>query len=139
LNEIEICLNDLCFRASLLKKEAPKTCKAYWDALPIEGEAHHGELAGSEFYFNFIRPIAKLERENKYFLNELKPGDICGGGGGIAFFYSDVSPEPYPENLFACVTKKEELKKMRKMGYKIWYKPGGKIIIRRFEGTSEAI
>jgi hypothetical protein len=133
LKEFEICIGGICFKATLLEEVAPNTCKAYWDSMPIEDEAYHGKLAGSEIYSTFQRPIAKIEPENKHLLCELKPGDISGSGGGFAIFYGEVSPEPYEENIFARVVDKEELEKLKKAGHRLWFKPGVKIVMRKIE------
>ena len=36
--------------ATLLEAEAPLTCEAVWNALPLEGDAFHGRWAGREVY-----------------------------------------------------------------------------------------
>ena len=36
--------------AALLDDQAPRTCRAVWDALPQEGDVYHAKYAGNEFY-----------------------------------------------------------------------------------------
>ena len=133
MREIEISIGEISFKATLLEDKAPKGSEALWKALPIKAEAHHGGLAGTEIYFNLMKPYAKLEQENPYLLSELKPGDLSTMGGGFAIFYGEVGPEPYPENVVARVEKEEELLKLKKAGYRVWYQPGDRILIKKVE------
>ena len=36
--------------AALLDDQAPRTCRAVWEALPQEGDVYHAKYAGNEFY-----------------------------------------------------------------------------------------
>ena len=133
MRKIEICIGDICFKATLLDEEAPVTCNALWDILPHVNEAHHDDLDGAVFYFSFYHQINPREIENYYLLNELKPGDISGIGYGIIIVYGQPAPKPSPENLIARVTEKEDLDKLKKAGYRLWFKPGAKVTVRRVE------
>src|SRR5579884_4261381 len=50
--------------AELLEKEAPRTCAAVWDALPLAGDAAHAKYARNEVYTlvpRFADPEVGLE------------------------------------------------------------------------------
>ena len=49
---IELSLKQKKVRAvaTLLEDEAPRTCTALWDMLPIDGETYHAKWAGREIY-----------------------------------------------------------------------------------------
>jgi hypothetical protein len=49
--------------AELLEKEAPRTCAAVWDALPLAGDAQHAKYARNEVY-TMVPRFAQLGREN---------------------------------------------------------------------------
>jgi hypothetical protein len=59
--------------ATLLEKEAPKTCKLVWDQLPIEQNVLHAMLAGHEIFCNFPMPY-ELDYENER--NVVNRGEI---------------------------------------------------------------
>ena len=48
--ELALKLKGVRAVATLLEEEAPRTCNAVWDALPIEGETYHAKWAGRELY-----------------------------------------------------------------------------------------
>jgi hypothetical protein len=49
--------------AELLEKEAPRTCAAVWDALPLGGDAQHAKYARNEVY-TMVPRFAQVGREN---------------------------------------------------------------------------
>ena len=51
--KIEIVLEERGIRAvaEMLDDEAPKTCRAVWDALPQTGPTYHAKWANNEFTF----------------------------------------------------------------------------------------
>jgi hypothetical protein len=49
--------------AELLEKEAPRTCAAVWDALPLAGDAQHAKYARNEVY-TMVPRFAQIGREN---------------------------------------------------------------------------
>lgn len=51
-------------RARLLDDEAPATCDAVWDALPVNGDAFHAKYARNEVYTLVPRISAAPRREN---------------------------------------------------------------------------
>jgi hypothetical protein len=46
--------------AELLDKDAPRTCEAVWQALPLEGDAVHAKYARNEVY-TMVEPFAARE------------------------------------------------------------------------------
>lgn len=53
--KLELYLPELHLRAKfeLFEHEAPKTCKAIWQSLPIESEVTNARASGKEVYFPF--------------------------------------------------------------------------------------
>jgi hypothetical protein len=49
--------------AELLEKEAPRTCAAVWEALPLGGDAQHAKYARNEVY-TMVPRFAQIGREN---------------------------------------------------------------------------
>ena len=49
--------------AELLEKEAPRTCAAVWEALPLAGDAQHAKYARNEVY-TMVPRFAQIGREN---------------------------------------------------------------------------
>ena len=62
-------------RARLLDDEAPATCDAVWDALPVNGDAFHAKYARNEVYTLLPRIAAAPHRENPTVTPI--PGDVC--------------------------------------------------------------
>ena len=62
--------------ARLIEDDAPGTCEAVWNALPIEGETFHAKHSGNEV-FTLVRPFAVVEPglENATFIPDM--GDVC--------------------------------------------------------------
>lgn len=66
--------------ATLLEKEAPRTCRGILAALPVEGKLIHGMMSGNEtFIVVDKKKKLKLGQENQVYT--MLPGDI-------AYFYS---------------------------------------------------
>ena len=150
---MEIALPNEGVRAvvTLLEDEAPKTCKAVWNALPLEGDLHHGMLSGNESFLVMKgKQMFEVEPENQVYHNI--PGDVgyywawwkAKGFRGYAEPFAEIiiiygrvaevrdsTLQKVPYNLFATVTEnlKEYAKacsEMRAVGYK-------KVIIRKYE------
>jgi hypothetical protein len=68
--------------ATFLEDEAPRTCNAVWDALPIEAETYHAKWAGRELY-TLVPPFPKGPGEENATITPI-PGDVV---------YFDVSPD----------------------------------------------
>jgi hypothetical protein len=79
--------------ARLLEREAPETCRALLDALPVVGLARHGIYSGSEVYL--VLP-ALLTPPREHATTIVTPGDVGfltvegGSGYGIEEDYSEV-------------------------------------------------
>ena len=71
--------------------------------------------------------------ENGSFLRDMDPGDMFGIGFSFGMVYGEVSNEPYPSNVFARVTEKGELEKMKKACISVWRRNGQKITVRKSE------
>jgi hypothetical protein len=73
--------------AELLEKEAPRTCAAVWEALPLGGDAQHAKYARNEVY-TMVPRFAQIGRENPTVTPI--PGDVvlfdfAGGMLDVAF------------------------------------------------------
>lgn len=68
--------------ATLLEEEAPRTCAAVWNALPIEGETYHAKWAGRELY-TLVPLLATRPGEENATITPI-PGDVL---------YFEVSPD----------------------------------------------
>ena len=81
---IELSLKQKKVRAvaTLLEDEAPRTCTALWDMLPIDGETYHAKWAGRELYTLVPSPKVGPGQENATIMPI--PGDLL---------YFDVSPD----------------------------------------------
>ena len=81
---IELSLQEKKVRAvaTLLDDEAPRTCAALWEMLPINGDTYHAKWAGRELYT--LVPPPKLGPGNENATIMPIPGDLL---------YFDVSPD----------------------------------------------
>lgn len=82
--QIELLLmkKDVRAVATLLEEEAPRTCRAVWDALPIEGDTYHAKWAGRELY-TLVPPLRSRPGEENATITPI-PGDVL---------YFDVPPD----------------------------------------------
>jgi hypothetical protein len=62
------------FVADLLENEAPRTCKAIWDKLPIVSDAQHAQYSGQLIFF--FTPTLRLDDLENPKVMGLFPGDI---------------------------------------------------------------
>jgi len=69
--------------ATLLEDEAPRTCGAVWDALPLEGDTYHAKWAGRELY-TLVPPLGRRPVGEENATITPIPGDVC---------YFEVSPD----------------------------------------------
>ena len=53
--------------------DAPITCQALWNALPVAGVCHHASYSGSEGVLILPKPL-RLPPENA--AHEVEPGDV---------------------------------------------------------------
>jgi hypothetical protein len=79
--------------ARLLREQAPETCRAVMDALPVAGTARHGIYSGSEVYL-ILPEVLRPPREHATTI--VGPGDVAfltvekGSGYGIDEAYSEI-------------------------------------------------
>ncbi len=140
--------------ATLLEEEAPLTCEAFWNALPLEGDAYHARWAGREVY-TLVGPFATdpgvenatilpITGDLLYFeLNpvsiDIPPARRTGERViDIALFYGRnnflLGPEGYQAgNLFATIT--ENLEGLAEACESIWREGfvGERMVMRRIE------
>lgn len=67
---------DVTATAGLLDDEAPRTCTAIRENLPVESAVYHGKVAGREIY-TLIEPFDIPEKENATITPV--PGDLISG------------------------------------------------------------
>lgn len=158
--QIEITLTKRNVRgvATLLEEEAPLTCEAVWEALPLEGDAYHARWAGREVY-TLVPPLDKDPgKENAtimpiggdllYFEVQAASIDIPPERRtgqpfiDIALFYGRnnflLGPEGYmPGNLFATIT--ENLEGLTAACESIWREGfvGERMVIRRIDSADD--
>ena len=158
--QIEIILTKRNVRgvATLLEDDAPRTCDAVWNALPLEGDAYHARWAGREVY-TLVPPFdTDPGKENATILPiagdllyfeipaasiDIPPERRTGKPFvDIALFYGRNSfllgPEGYaPGNLFATVT--ENLEELTAACESIWREGfvGERMVIRRIDSSSD--
>jgi len=114
--------------ARLLDDKAPKTCDLIWNNLPLESQAFHAKIAGTEIFF--MVPLFQDEQENTTV--EQEAGNICFWSTRqmIPIFYDKV-PGLGPTTVWAKIT--ENLKGIQREGRKIWMREGVKVRISRRE------
>lgn len=84
---------DVAAPARLLQDQAPETCSAVWDALPLSGRARHGIYSGSEVYL--VLPTL-LTVPHEHATTIVGAGDVGfltvekGQGYGLEEGYSEV-------------------------------------------------
>jgi hypothetical protein len=78
---IELCLpaRGLVAEAVLLDAEAPQTCQALWERLPLAAETIHAMVSGCELYFLFPWIGPPPPRENQ---------TVCTDAGDLFFYYA---------------------------------------------------
>jgi hypothetical protein len=125
---IRVVVGDQEGVAELFEDLAPKTAKAVWNALPLDGTLNHANFSGEEVSF----PCYGLmwEKENQSY--ETKPGDLgyFVQGPAICLYYGDLSVIS-PGNVFARVV--ENLKGIQKMARRVWKEAGLPMRLERME------
>jgi hypothetical protein len=115
--------------ATLLEDLAPRTCKAVWEGLPLEGDAYHARYSNNEVEA-IVPPLAERPGPENLTIYPI-PGDICyfyfpveqavrghiramqlrhGGLVSLALFYARnnrlLGPAGYvPGNVFATIVE----------------------------------
>ncbi len=137
---IAIRLGKATLTAQLLEEEAPRTCQAIWELLPLEGQAKPGLVSGSEAYLT-LKGGSGIPFENQTIYPI--PGDIVfylqpstyvdpevGGAErhretiGVMYGLAQVCGPvvPLPLNLFATAVEglsefSAEVARMRREGF----------------------
>jgi len=129
VKKLEIKIDDSVFLAAMLEEQAPKTCKAVLNLLPLEGELFHATWSGDMLFFKCHEIPAKLEPENQTIYpsrgdvglnSNLKELQIVYGQAQLRARFG-----PAPDNLFARIT--ENLKALEEIGKRI-HREGAKRI-----------
>ncbi len=126
MRKIKITFHGQTAEATMLEKEAPKTCSAIWNKLPIEGDLHHAKCTGEEVIF--IVP---------FLLSSEKGGEFIERGSisyfpptqSIMIYYWSHPVRTMESTVFAKITGSleefiEEIKKVHQ-------KQGDKIVFQR--------
>lgn len=91
--EIRLEQRGVACLARLLDDEAPRTCAAVWEALPLSGNVFHAKYARNEIY-TFVKPPATDPGLENPTITPI-PGDVCyipfaaGQLPGRAYGYSE--------------------------------------------------
>ncbi len=107
--ELALLTRGVRAKAVMLDDQAPLTCAAMWDALPLEGGVHHARFACNEIYF-FAKP----------WLPEPLPVE----NPGIALSPGDLSYKYFGPNLYSLAEKgplKEYWKHHGMVDLAYWY------------------
>ncbi len=114
--------------AILFDEQAPKTCAAVWDALPLSETINHANFSGEEVSF----PCRGLmwEKENQLF--DCEPGDLgyFVQGSAICIYYGALRVIS-PGNVFGRITG--NLAPIQEMARRSWREPGIRMTLRRKE------
>lgn len=73
--EISLAKRGAVCVARLLDDEAPATCAAVWDALPVDGPAYHAKYARNEIYA--LLPALATSPPMEHPTVTPLPGDVC--------------------------------------------------------------
>ncbi|BCJ30722.1 DUF3830 family protein [Actinocatenispora sera] len=73
--EISLAKRGAVCVARLLDAEAPATCAAVWDALPVDGPAYHAKYARNEIYA--LLPALATSPPMEHPTVTPLPGDVC--------------------------------------------------------------
>jgi hypothetical protein len=120
--------------AEMLDNEAPRTCEAFWNSLPMESDLHHAKYAGAQIYFMCPRPI--LDEwppvEGKVQVWQGNAGQVCWYQPKqfIAILYGELEHEEVDVSVFAKIIE-QDLSKLRMIGRKCWLNPGNKVVVRK--------
>ncbi len=79
LIELVLPKRNLVAQARLLEREAPSTCRALWERLPLEAETIHALVSGCELYILFPWHGPPPPRENS---------TVCTDAGDLFFYYA---------------------------------------------------
>jgi hypothetical protein len=132
VKKLEIKIDDSVFLATILEEQAPKTCKAVLNLLPLEGEVFHATWSGDMLFYKCHEIPTKLEPENQTAYPSR--GDVALNSNlkEIHIVYGQAQLRarfgPAPDNLFARIT--ENLKDLEEMGKRIHREGAKKIAVK---------
>lgn len=132
VKKLEIKIDDSVFLATILEEQAPKTCKAVLNLLPLEGEVFHATWSGDMLFYKCHEIPTKLEPENQTAYPSR--GDVALNSNlkEIHIVYGQAQLRarfgPAPDNLFARIT--ENLKDLEEMGKRIHREGAKKITVK---------
>jgi hypothetical protein len=86
------------FALALSEDEAPHTCKAIWDALPLESEAQHAQYSG-QLMFWFTPTIHFDELENPKLMG-LFQGDLAFNPHSLHRLHVQAASVAVPQEIF---------------------------------------
>lgn len=131
VKKLEIKIDDEVFLAAMLEEQAPRTCEAVLNLLPLEGKVFHATWSGDMLFFKCRETPVETGPENQTVypsrgdvgLNfNLKEFQIVYGQAQLRARFG-----PAPDNLFARIT--ENLKGLEEMGKRIHREGAKKITI----------
>jgi hypothetical protein len=132
VKKLEIKIDGSVFLATILEEQAPKTCKAVLNLLPLEGEVFHATWSGDMLFYKCHEIPTKLEPENQTAYPSR--GDVALNSNlkEIHIVYGQAQLRarfgPAPDNLFARIT--ENLKDLEEMGKRIHREGTKKIAVK---------
>jgi hypothetical protein len=123
MDEITIQIGSEVCTAELLWEQAPRTCAAIVEALPLRGRLSHAKLVDREVFFPV--PFFIDVEENPKFSEK---GDIAfwGARQTVCFFYDDMTPLGATPT-FGRITG--NLEGFQREAVKVWQAPGTTITL----------
>lgn len=124
-------------RFKLYENEAPNTCKAFVQALPMDVEGVQARFAGEEIWIP-DGPSLKIPQENATI--ELKPGELgyappiarSSVSRSVAIVYGEAKLSDCV-NVFAIVLS-EDMPKLQALGEKVWLQGKQKLRLEKTSG-----
>jgi hypothetical protein len=132
VKKLEIKIDGSVFLATILEEQAPKTCKAVLNLLPLEGEVFHATWSGDMLFYKCHEIPTKLEPENQTAYPSR--GDVALNSNlkEIHIVYGQAQLRarfgPAPDNIFARIT--ENLKDLEEIGKRIHREGAKKITVK---------
>jgi len=132
VKNLEIKIDDTVFLATLQEAQAPKTCKAVLNLLPLEGEVFHATWSGDMLFFKCRKIPTQFEPENQTVYPSR--GDVALNSNlqELQIVYGQAQLRarfgPAPDNLFARIA--ENLKGLEEVGKRIHREGAKRITIK---------
>lgn len=133
------------FIATLMEDKAPKTCKAVWDALPIESRIQHAKYSGEIIFLMTPPKLSTFDELENPLVMGLLPGDIAfntlakhhlppPSSQEILIIYGGALPRDMcgwlPSNHFAKIVD-GSLEELANVGKRVYEKGMEKVVIRK--------